>query len=118
MDDLEFVGKMNPQRLKSFDEEHREWQQQIIRDRQRWEDRNKPKPKPPETREPVPEIHQLIASGKVIPASQLAKQKEESERLAKDLEEAVRSEVSHRRTKIQTEPDKTVVHYTREPFEG
>ena len=53
----------------------------------------------------------------VIPASALAKQKEDAEKLAKDLEEAVKSEISHRRTKIQTEPDRAIVHYTREPFE-
>ncbi|OWS72793.1 hypothetical protein CBI30_00570 [Polynucleobacter aenigmaticus] len=58
-----------------------------------------------------------MRSGQLIPASALAKQKEDAEKLIKDLEEAVRSEISHRRTKIQTEPDKTVVHYTREPFE-
>ena len=117
MSDLEFVGKINPQRLKSFAEAEKEYREEMLRDRERWEDRNKPKPRAVETREPVPEIDQLIASGEVIPASQLAKQKEESERLAKDLEEAVRSEVSHRRTKIQTQPDRTVAHYTREPFE-
>ena len=116
MGDAEFFAKLNPKRRKSFDEVHKEWQQEIIRDRQRWADRNKPKPKPPETRERVPQVEQLIASGQVIPASQLASKRAEQERLAKDLEEAVRSETSRRRTKIQTEPDKTVAHYTREPF--
>ena len=62
-------------------------------------------------------LKQLIAEKKIIPASGLAKHKEDAERLAKDLEEAVRSEISHRRTKLTTAPDTTIFHYTREPFE-
>jgi hypothetical protein len=116
MSDLEFLGRVNAQKLKSFAQEEKEYREQMAKDRQRWEDRNKPKAKPPETREPIPEIDQLIASGQVIPASQLAAKKAQAEQLAKDLEESVRSEVSHRRTKIQTEPDKSVSHYTRVPF--
>ena len=88
----------------------------MAKDRLRLEDRNKPKPTPPETRESIPEIDQLIASGQIVPASQLASKKAHSEQLAKDLEEAVRSEVSHRKTRFQTEPDKNVAYYTREPF--
>lgn len=81
------------------------------------------KPEPEVTRERIlnevinkPDLSQLLRSGRVIPASELAERKEIAQRLSKDLEEAVRSEVSHRRTKIQTEPDKSVAHYTREPF--
>lgn len=118
MSDLEYVGKMNPQKLKSFDEEQREWREQIARDKDRWDSRNKPKPVPETTREPIPQIDQLIASGQVMPASQLAAKRAQDEQLAKDMEEAVRSEESHRRTKVKTQPDKTVAHYTREPFEG
>lgn len=125
MSDLEYVGKMNPQKLKSFDEEHREWREEIIRDRERWANRNKPKPVPETTRERLPnevinkpDLSQLLRSGKVLPASELAAQNELSERLARELEEAVRSEESHRRTKIKTGPDASIAHYTREPFEG
>jgi len=116
MSDLEFLGRVNAQKLKSFAQEEKEYREKMVRDRQRREDRNKPKAKPPETRESIPEIDQLIASGQVIPASQLAAKKAQAEQLSKDLEEAVRAEVSHRRTKIQSEPDKSVSHYTRVPF--
>jgi len=116
MSDLEFLGRVNAQKLKSFAQEEKEYREKMVRDRQRREDRNKPKAKPPETRESIPEIDQLIASGQVIPASQLAAKKAQAEQLSKDLEEAVRAEVSHRRTKIQSEPDKSVSHFTRVPF--
>jgi hypothetical protein len=114
---------MNPKKLKSFDEEHREWREEISRDKECWDNRNKPKPVLETTREICPnevinkpDLSQLLRSGKVLPASELAAQKELSERLASELEEAVRSEESHRRTKIKTEPDKTFTHFTREPF--
>lgn len=128
MSDLEFVGRMNPKRLTSLEEDFKASQQQFREDEQRNALRRMGKVVKSEsetTRERIPnevidkpDLSQLLRSGKVIPASDLAKQKEIAQKLAKDLDEAVRSELSHRRTKIQSEPDKTVAHYTREPFEG
>ena len=125
MSDAEFFAKVCPKRLTSLAEDFKLSKEEFRRDEKDRELRRAGKmPVPEITRERLPcdVIHKqdlctLLRSGQVLPASELAKQKEDALRLAKDLEEAVRSEVSHRRTKIQTEPDKTVVHYTREPFE-
>jgi len=126
MSDLEFLGRMNPKRLTSLEEDFKTSQQQYRDDMQQNALRRAGKlmkPEPEVTRERIPnevinksDLSQLLRSGRVIPASELAERKEIAQRLSKDLEEAVRSEVSHRRTKIQTEPDKSVAHYTREPF--
>jgi len=124
MSDAEFFSKVNPKRLTSLAEDFRCSQEEFRRDEKDRELRKAGKvPAPEVTRERLPcevihkqDLSTLLRSGQVLPASELAKQKEDALRLTKDLEEAVRSEVSHRRTKIQTEPDKTVVYYTREPF--
>jgi hypothetical protein len=125
MSDAEFFAKVIPKRLTSLAEDFKRSQEEFRKDEKDRELRRAGKaPVPEVTRERLPcevihkqDLNTLLVSGQVLPASELAKQKEDALRLAKDLEEAVRSEVSHRRTKIQTEPDKTVVHYTREPFE-
>ena len=125
MSDAEFFSKLSPKRLTSLAEDFKRSQEEFRQDEKNRALRlSGETPVAETTRERLPcevvqkpDLEHLLRSGAVLPASQLANQKEESERLAKDLEEAVRSEVSHRRTKIQTEPDKTVVHYTREPFE-
>jgi len=126
MSDLEFLGRMNPKRLTSLEEDFKTSQQQYRDDMQQNALRRAGKlvkPEPEVTRERIPnevinkpDLSQLLRSGRVIPASELAERKEIAQMLSKDLEEAVRSEVSHRRTKIQTEPDKSVAHYIREPF--
>jgi t-SNARE complex subunit (syntaxin) len=125
MSDAEFFAKIMPKRLTSLAEDFKKSQDEFRQDEKNRELRRSGKlPTPEITREQLPgdvvhkqDLSILLRSGQVIPASALAKQKEDAEKLAKDLEEAVRSEISHRRTKIQTEPDKTVAHYTREPFE-
>jgi hypothetical protein len=125
MSDAEFFAKVSPKRLTSFEEDLKRSREEFRKDEKDRELRRAGKaPAPEVTRERLPcevihkqDLNTLLMSGQVIPASELAKQKEYALRIAKDLEEAVRSEVSHRRTKIQTEPDKTVVHYTREPFD-
>ena len=124
MSDAEFFSKVTPKRLTSLAEDFKNSQEEFRKDEKDRELRRAGKaPAHEVTRERLPceVIHKqdlitLLKSGQVLPASGLAKKKEDALRLAKDLEEAVRSEVSHRRTKIQTEPDKTLVHYTREPF--
>ena len=125
MSDAEFFSKVTPKRLTSLAEDFKNSQEEFRKDEKDRELRRAGKaPAYEVTRERLPcevihkqDLSTLLKSGQVLPASGLAKKKEDALRLAKDLEEAVRSEVSHRRTKIQTEPDKTVVHYTREPFE-
>lgn len=125
MSDAEFFAKVMPKRLTSFAEDFKKSQDEFRQDEKNRGLRRAGKlPISEITREWLPSdvIHKqdlstLLRSSQLIPASALVKQKEDAEKLIKDLEEAVRSEISHRRTKIQTEPDKTVVHYTREPFE-
>ena len=125
MSDAEYFAKITPKRLTSLAEDFKKSQEEFRQDEKARELRRAGKlPIPEITRERLSsdvlhkqDLSTLLRSGQVILASALAKQKEDAENLAKDLEEAVRSEISHRRTKIQTEPDKTVAHYTREPFE-
>ena len=125
MSNAEFFAKITPKRLASLAEDFKKSQEEFRQDEKSRELRRAGKlPIPEITRERLPsdlmhkqDLSTLLRSGQVIPASKLAKQKEDAEKLAKDLEEAVRSEISHRRTKIQTEPDRAIVHYTREPFE-
>jgi len=124
MSDVEFFAKVTPKRLTSLAEDFKSSQEEFRKDEQDRELRRAGKaPAPEVTRERLPcdvihkqDLSTLLRSGQVIPASELATKKEDALRLAKDLEEAVRSEISHRRTKIQTEPDKAVAHYTRERF--
>jgi len=126
MSDVEFFAKVTPKRLTSLAEDFKQSQEEFRKDeKDRGLRRAGNAPKPEVTRERLPcdvihkqDLSTLLRSGQVLPASELAKQKEGALRLSKDLEEAVRSEISHRRTKIQTEPDETLVHYTREPFLG
>ena len=125
MSDAEFFAKVIPKRLTSLAEDFKQSQEEFRKDEKNRGIRRAGKvPESEVTRERLShevidkqDLRTLLRSGQVLPASELAKQKEDAVRLAKDLEEAVRSELSHRRTKIQTDPDKTVVHYTREPFE-
>ena len=125
MSDAEYFAKITPKRLTSLAADFKKSQEEFRQDEKARELRRAGKlPIPEITRERLSsdvlhkqDLSTLLRSGQVILASALAKQKEDAENLAKDLEEAVRSEISHRRTKIQTEPDKTVAHYTREPFE-
>ena len=125
MSDAEFFAKVTPKRLTSLADDFKQSQEEFRKDEKDRELRRSGKvPAPEVTRERFPhevihkqDLNTLLKSGQVLPASELAKKKEDTLRLAKDLEEAVRSEISHRRTKIQTEPDKSVVHFTREPFE-
>ena len=125
MCNVEFFAKLNPKRLTSLAEDFKRSQEEFRQDEKNREFRRANKqPVPETTRERLPsqvihkqDLNSLLSSGQLIPASKLAKQKEDAQRLAKDLEEAVRSEISHRRTKIRTGPDATVAHYTRESFE-
>lgn len=61
-------------------------------------------------------LKQMIESKDVMPASQLAKNKAVAEAQEKAFEEAARSEVSHRKTKISTGKVEGRDHWTREPF--
>ena len=92
-----------PKRLTSFAEDLKKTQDEFRQDEKNRELRRASKlPIPEITRERLPSdvIHKqdlstLLRSGQLIPASALAKQKEDAEKLTKDLEEAVRSEISH-----------------------
>jgi hypothetical protein len=125
MSDAEFFAKVAPKRLTSLAEDFKQSQEEFRRDEKSRELRRAGKfPIHETTRERLPgdvinkqDLATLLRSGQVLPASALAQHKEQAEQLARDLEEAVRSEISHRRTKIRTEPDMTVAHYTREPFD-
>jgi hypothetical protein len=125
MSDAEFLAKVSPKRLTTLEEDFKQSREEFRRDEKDREIKRAGKAPVPEiTRERLPcdvlhkqDLSTLLRSRQILPASELAKQKEDALRLANDLEEAVRSEISHRRTKIQTEPDKTVAHYTREPFD-
>ena len=61
-------------------------------------------------------LKQMIESKDVMPASQLAKNKAVAEAQEKAFEEAARSEVSHRKTKISAGKVEGRDHWTREPF--
>jgi len=60
---------------------------------------------------------QFIAEKSVTPASQLQADKDEAAKRAEIFTRSALDEENHRRTRVTTEPDKTVAHYTREPFE-
>lgn len=62
-------------------------------------------------------LKQIIESKEVIPASELAKQKAQEEAQEKAFEEAVKSEQSHRKTKLCTGKVEGRDLWTREPFE-
>lgn len=108
MSDIEFFAKVSPKRLTSLAEDFKRSREEFRKDGKDRELRRAGKaPAPEVTRERLPcevihkqDLNTLLVSGQVLPASELAKQKEDALRLAKDLEEAVRSEISHRRTKI------------------
>ena len=61
-------------------------------------------------------LKQMIESKDVVPASELAKNKATAEAQEKAFEEAIRSEESHRKTKISTGKVEGRDHWTREPF--
>ena len=61
-------------------------------------------------------LKELIASKEVIPASQLETLEAEEAAQEKAFEEAVRSEESHRKTKMCTGKDDGRVLWTRERF--
>ena len=61
-------------------------------------------------------LKQMIESKDVMPASQLAKNKAVAEAQEKAFEEAARSEVSHRKTKISAGKVEGRDYWTREPF--
>jgi len=63
-------------------------------------------------------LKQMIESKEVVPASKLAKNKAAAETQEKAFEEAMRSEESHRKTKIFTGRAEGRDHWTREPFVG
>jgi t-SNARE complex subunit (syntaxin) len=125
MSDAEFFAKIMPKRLTSLAEDFKKSQDEFRQDEKNRELRRAGKlPTPEITCEQLSgevvhkqDLRTLLRSGQVIPASKLAAQKEAVDKAVKDLEEAVRSEISHRRTKMKTDPDKTVAHYTRESFE-
>ena len=61
-------------------------------------------------------LKQMIESKEVVPASQLAKNKAAAEAQEMAFEEAIRSEESHRKTKISTGKVEGRDHWTREPI--
>jgi hypothetical protein len=99
----EVTSKGMPKRLTSFAEDLKKTQDEFRQDEKNRELRRASKlPIPEITRETLPsdvihkqDLSSLLRSGQLIPASALAKQKEDAEKLTKDLEEAVRSEISH-----------------------
>ncbi|MBU3556006.1 hypothetical protein ICN18_00010 [Polynucleobacter sp. Ross1-W9] len=58
----------------------------------------------------------MIESRDVVPASQLAKNKAAEAAKQDAFEKAIRSEQSHRKTKISTGGVEGRDHWTREPF--
>ena len=63
-------------------------------------------------------LKQMIESKEVVPASQLANNKAAAEAQEKVFEEAIRSEESHRKTKIPAGKVEGRDHWAREPFIG
>lgn len=61
-------------------------------------------------------LKQMIESKEVVPASQLANNKAAAEAQEKAFEEAIRSEESHRKSKISTGKVEGRDYWTREPF--
>lgn len=61
-------------------------------------------------------LKEMIESKDVVPASQLAKNKAAAEAQEKACEEAIRSEESHRKTKITTGKIEERDYWTRERF--
>jgi len=61
-------------------------------------------------------LKEMIESKQVIPASELAKQKAEEEAQEKAFQEAVKSEQSHRKTKLCTGKVEGRELWTRERF--
>ena len=61
-------------------------------------------------------LKQMIECKEVVPAAQLAKNKAAAEVQEKAFAEAIRSEESHRKTKIPTGRVEGRDHWTRESF--
>lgn len=106
MSNAEYFGKISPKRLTSLDEDQKADRSQILADQARFKKYGTNKQS----------LADLMASGKVIQAAELSRVKDDEIAAQLAFDEAVRSEESHRKTKIQTEPDLNVAHYTREPF--
>jgi hypothetical protein len=69
-------------------------------------------------------LDQLIKDGKVLPASELVKRRQDEAKRASEFTRAVLDEESHRRTKHSVGPNcptpigQKMGVFTREPFEG
>ena len=61
-------------------------------------------------------LKRLIESKDVVPASQLEKNKAAAEAQERAFEEAIRSEESHRKTKVSSGKVEGQEHWIREPF--
>lgn len=106
MSNAEYFGRVKPKRLSSLDEDIKADQTKILGDQARFKKYGTNKQS----------LADLIASGKVVQAAELSRIKEDEIAAQMAFNEAVKSEESHRRSKIKTDPDSAVAHYTREPF--
>ena len=106
MDDVEFVGRMNPKPLKSMDQQFKEERDRLLADQKRFAKYGTNNPK----------LAALLESGQVIPAAELVRVREEEARQAAAFEEAVQSEQSLSRTRIPREKVEVTPMYSREPF--
>ena len=105
--DLEYVGRMNPQRLTSLEEDSKTEQAQILADQKRFAKYGTNSAK----------LAALMELKQVMPASELVKIRSDEIKRAAEFEAAVQSEQSHNRTRIARSNVDDVVTYTREPID-
>lgn len=108
MSDIEFFAKLNPKRLTSLDEDHKAERKEILESQARFKKYGTNKQS----------IANLMASGQVMPASELVRVREEQEQTAKAFADSVQAEASHQKTKIKSEVESDDPIYTRERFNG
>lgn len=106
MSDIEFLAKLTPKKLTSLDEDHKVERKAYLADEARYKRYGTNNQK----------LADLMASGQLLPASELVRVREEQEQAVKAFEESVQSELSHQKTKMKSgiEPAKPI--YTREQF--
>jgi len=105
--DLEYVGRMNPQRLTSLEEDSKTEQAQILADQKRFAKYGTNNPK----------LAALMESGQLMPAADLVRVREDEVKRAAEFAAAVQSEQSHSKTRIARPKVDDPVIYTREPID-
>lgn len=107
MGDIEFVGRVNPKRPKSWDEQFKEERDQLLADQKRFAKYGTNNPK----------LAALMASGQLMPAAELVRVREEEARQAAAFQEAVQSEQSLSRTRIPRDRVASTPVFSRKPFQ-